>query len=111
MKLILKNGATLLYKNGMSLTGLNIDSVVAESKEDRANLRMLLTDALKVDNQGCYELGAYLASKSTLKQDYSLKDKLRIINTLSVALKSHDSVFYNHTKELEEKLLTLIQSI
>lgn len=42
MKLILKNGATVPYKNGMGLTGLNIDSVVAESKEDRADLRMLL---------------------------------------------------------------------
>ena len=54
MKLILKNGTTVPYKNGMGLTGLDIDSIVAESKEDRADLRMLLMGALKVDEGGCH---------------------------------------------------------
>lgn len=64
MKLILKNGMSVLYKNGMSLTGLNIDSIVAESKEDRANLRMLLMGALRVDEGGCHTLGCDFGSNA-----------------------------------------------
>lgn len=134
MKLILKNGMSVLYKNGMSLTGLNIDSIVAESKEDRANLRMLLTGSLKADENGCYSLGhdfgldaltqnpdasngsralggVHNSSEAILKLDYSLGDKLQIIDTLVSALKNENSVFYDHTKETEEKLLALIRSI
>ena len=54
MKLILKNGMSVLYRNGMPLTGLNIDSIVAESKEDRADLRMLLMSALKMNESVCH---------------------------------------------------------
>lgn len=133
MKLILKNGMSVLYKNGMSLTGLNIDSIVAESKEDRADLRMLLMGALKVDEDGCHQLGRGFGSNAlatnpdvsngsratadntsmgtNLKSDYSLEEKLRIINTLASALKRENSVFHEHTKETEEKLLALIRSI
>ncbi|WP_336955111.1 hypothetical protein [Acinetobacter johnsonii] len=143
MKLILKNGMSVLYKNGMSLTGMNINSIVAESKEERAELRMLLTSALKVDERGCYALGQDFGSnalsqssdvsngnvalgmkpngsnllvdgdtsKGILKLDYSLEEKLRIIDTLASALKNEKSVFYDHTKDTEEKLLALIHSI
>ena len=134
MKLILKNGMSVLYKNGMPLTRLNIDSIVAESKEDRANLRMLLMGALKVDEGGCHALGrdfgsnalvqnpdatngsralgeVHNSSEAILKLDYSLEDKLQIIDTLASALKNENSVFYDHTKETEEKLLALIRSI
>lgn len=143
MKLILKNGMSVLYKNGMSLTGMNIDSIVAESKEERAELRMLLTSALKVDERGCHALGQDFGSnalcqssdvsngnvalgvesngsnaladgntsKGILKLDYSLEEKLRIIDTLASALKNERSVFYDHTKDTEEKLLALIHSI
>ena len=134
MKLILKNGMSVLYKNGMSLTGLNIDSIVAESKEDRGDLRMLLMGALKVDECGCHSLGhnfgsnalagnpdvsngsrslggACNASGTTIKSDYSLEEKLQIIDTLASALKNENSAFYGHTKATEEKLLALIQSI
>ncbi|WP_216936256.1 MULTISPECIES: hypothetical protein [unclassified Acinetobacter] len=133
MKLILKNGMSVLYKNGMSLTGLNIDSIVAESKEDRANLLMLLMGALKVDEGGCHQLGRGFGSNALainpdvsngsralgndasvgtdLKSNYSLEEKLRIIDTLASALKNENSVFYDHTKETEEKLLALIRSI
>lgn len=143
MKLILKNGMSVLYKNGMSLTGMKIDSIVAESKEDRAELRMLLTSALKVDERGCHALGHDFGSnalcqssdvsngnvalgvepnescalvdgntsEAVLKLDYSLEEKLRIIDTLASALKNERSVFYDHTKDTEEKLLALIHSI
>jgi hypothetical protein len=133
MKLILKNGMSVLYKNGMSLTGLNIDSIVAESKEDRANLRMLLMGALKIDESGCHSLGydfgsnalatnpdvsngsRALGNKSSkgadLKLDYSLDEKLRIIDTLTAAIQRNEPMMYPHTKETEEKLLALIRSI
>lgn len=133
MKLILKNGMSVLYKNGMSLTGFNIDSIVADSKEDRANLRMLLMGAIKVDELGCHALGHNVGSNALainpdvsngsralgneatkdadLKFDYSLEEKLRIIDTLASALKRENSVFHDHTKETEEKLLALIRSI
>ena len=133
MKLILKNGMSVLYKNGMSLTGLNIDSIVAESKEDRADLRMLLMGALKVDEGGCHQLGRGFGSNAlatnpdvsngsralandasprvVINSEYSLEDKLQIIDTLATALKNENSVFYGHTKETEEKLLAIIRSI
>ena len=133
MKLILKNGMSVLYKNGMSLTGLNIDSIVAESKEDRADLRMLLMGALKVDEGGCHQLGRGFGSNAlatnpdvsngsralandasprvVINSEYSLDEKMKIINTLATALKNENSVFYGHTKETEEKLLALIRSI
>ena len=50
-------------------------------------------------------------SEAILKQDYSLEEKLRIIDTLASALKNEKSVFYDHTKDTEEKLLALIHSI
>ena len=133
MKLILKNGTTVPYKNGMGLTGLDIDSIVAESKEDRADLRMLLMGALKVDEGGCHQLGRGFGSNAlatnpdvsngsralandasprvVINSEYSLEDKLQIIDTLVSALKNENSVFYDHTKETEEKLLALIRSI
>ena len=133
MKLILKNGTTVPYKNGMGLTGLDIDSIVAESKEDRADLRMLLMGALKVDEGGCHQLGRGFGSNAlatnpdvsngsralandasprvVINSEYSLEDKLQIIDTLATALKNENSVFYGHTKETEEKLLALIRSI
>ena len=133
MKLILKNGATVSYKNGMGLTGLNIDSIVAESKEDRADLRMLLMGALKVDQSGCYQLGRGFGSNAltqnpdatngsralandasprvVLNSEYSLSEKMQIIDTLSAAIQRDGSVIYPHTEEAEKKLSALIQSI
>lgn len=133
MKLILKNGMSVLYKNGMSLTGLNIDSIVAESKEDRANLRMLLMGALKVDEGGCHQLGRGFGSNALtinpdvsngsralgndssngadLKLDYSLDEKLRIIDALTAAIQRNEPMMYHHTKEAETKLLALVRSI
>ena len=131
MKVMLKNGMSVLYKDGMSLTGMNIVSIVADSKEDRFNLRMLLTGGLKVDKDGCHPLGLIPNHKQSLslgsndgnmssgsgvlansiKENYSLEEKLRIIDTLTSALKNENSTFYDHTKETEEKLLALIRSI
>ena len=143
MKLILKNGLSVLYKDGMGLTGMNIVSIVADSKEDRFNLRMLLIGGLKVGATGCHSMGCDFGQKALNQNpdasngsvalgmtpngsnaladsnppkpipelDYSLEEKLRIIDTLTSALKNENSTFYNHTKETEEKLLALIRSI
>jgi hypothetical protein len=94
---------------------------------------MLLMGALKVDEDGCHQLGRGFGSNAlatnpdvsngsratadntsmgtNLKSDYSLEEKLRIIDTLASALKRENSVFHEHTKETEEKLLALIRSI
>ena len=50
-------------------------------------------------------------SEAVLKLDYSLEEKLRIIETLSSAIQRNEPVIYPHTREAEEKLLALIQSI
>ncbi|MFZ0023172.1 hypothetical protein [Acinetobacter sp.] len=133
MKLILKNGMSVLYRDGMSLTGLNIDSIVAESKEDRENLKMLLMGALKVDERGCHALGRNIGSNAltqnpdvsngsmALGNDESISNlserfknlafdtKLAAINALS-AVASIDGYFGAKTEAIE-KLELLIQSL
>lgn len=133
MKLILKNGMSVLYRDGMSLTGLNIDSIVSESKEDRAYLKMLLMGALKVDERGCHALGCNIGSNAlaqnpdvsngstALGNDESISNlserfknlafdtKLAAINALS-AVVSIDGYFGAKTEAIE-KLELLIQSL
>lgn len=133
MKLTLKNGMSVLYRDRMSLTGLNIDSIVAESKEDRANLKMLLMGALKVDEHGCHALGHNFGSNAlainpdvsngsmALGNDESISNlserfknlafdtKLAAINALSVVA-SIDGYFGAKTEAIE-KLELLIQSL
>ncbi len=117
----------------MSLTGLNIDSIVAESKEDRANLKMLLMGALKVDERGYHALGRNIGSNAltqnpdvsngsmALGNDESISNlserfknlafdtKLAAINALS-AVASIDGCFGAKTEAIE-KLELLIQSL
>ena len=50
-------------------------------------------------------------SEAVLKLDYSIEEKLRIIETLSSAIQRNEPMIYPHTKEAEGKLLALIQSI
>ena len=133
MKLILKNGMSVLYKNGMSLTGLNIDSIVAESKEDRADLRMLLMGALKVDESGCYQLGRGFGSNalatnpdvsngsralgndsssaglSELLKVSALDVKLQAINSLTAILNADGH--FNVKNAAAKKLNLLIQEL
>ena len=117
----------------MSLTGLNIDSIVAESKEDRVDLKMLLMGALKADERGCHALGRNIgsnalainpdatngdmplgndASKAKLSElltSCALDKKLATINALS-AVVSIDGHF-GAKVEAAEKLKLLIQSL
>ena len=133
MKLILKNGMSVLYKNGMLLTGLNIDSIVAESKEDRADLRMLLMGALKVDEGGCHQLGRGFGSNalainpdvsngsralgndsssaglSGLLKASALDVKLQAINSLTAILNADGH--FNVKNAASKKLNLLIQEL
>ena len=133
MKLILKNGMSVLYKNGMSLTGLNIDSIVAESKEDRADIRMLLIGALKVDEGGCHQLGRGFGSDaltqnpdvsngsralgndsssaglSELLKASALDVKLQAINSLTAILNADGH--FNVKNAASKKLNLLIQEL
>ena len=133
MKLILKNGATVPYKNGMGLTGLDIDSIVAESKEDRADLRMLLMGALKVDEGGCHQLGRGFGSNalatnpdvsngsralgndsssaglSELLKASALDVKLQAINSLTAILNADGH--FNVKNAASKKLNLLIQEL
>jgi hypothetical protein len=129
MKLILKNGTTVPYKNGMGLTGLNIDSIVAESKEDRADLRMLLMGVLKVDESGCHHLARGFGSNAlTQNPDVSngsralgvvldsnqanhLDDKLKIIDALTLALNYGDNIGDVNRDLLSLKLKSVIDSL
>ena len=129
MKLILKNGMSVLYKNGMLLTGLNIDSIVAESKEDRADLRMLLMGALKVDEGGCHQLGRGFGSNALTQnpdmsngsyalgvvldsnQDSHLDGKLKIIEALTSALNYGDNIGSINRDLLSLKLKSVIDDL
>ena len=120
-------------KEGVELPKF-IRTLTIETAEEEQLLRLFLTGALKVDEGGCHSLGhdfgldaltqnpdasngsralgeVHNSSEAILKLDYSLEDKLQIIDTLATALKNENSVFYGHTKETEEKLLALIRSI
>lgn len=133
MKLILKNGTTVPYKNGMGLTGLDIDSIVAESKEDRADLRMLLMGALKVNESGCHQLGRGFGSNvltqnpdvsngsralgndsssaglSGLLKASALDVKLQAINSLTAILNADGH--FNVKNAASKKLNLLIQEL
>lgn len=128
MKLILKNGMCVLYKNGMPLTGMNIKSIVAESKEDRADLRMLLTGSVKMDNTGCHALGRSfegVESDSRFHHDLdgsnyragandksqSLDDKLKIVESLTTALNYGENIDDDNRKLLSEKLKSVVESL
>ena len=121
------------YKNGMGLTGLNIDSIVAESKEDRADLRMLLMGALKVDESGCHSLSHDFGSNalatnpdvsngsralgndsssaglSELLKVSALDVKLQAINSLTAILNADGH--FNVKNAASKKLNLLIQEL
>lgn len=126
MKLILKSGMCVLYKNGMPLTGMNIKSIVAESKDDRADLRMLLTGSLKMVNAGCHALGRsfegvefdsmfhhdldssnYRAGANDKSQ--GLDDKLKIVESLTTALNYGENIGDDNRKLLSEKLKSIVE--
>ncbi|CAD9195557.1 hypothetical protein QAC21B_01683 [Acinetobacter bohemicus] len=117
------------YKNGMGLTGLDIDSIVAESKEDRADLRMLLMGALKVDEGGCHQLGRGFGSNALAtnpdvsngsyalgvvldsNQDSHLDGKLKIIEALTSALNYGDNIGSINRDLLSLKLKSVIDDL
>ncbi|TCB58642.1 hypothetical protein [Acinetobacter terrae] len=119
-------------KEGVELPKF-IRTLTVETAEEEQQLRLFLTGALKVDEGGCHQLGRGFGSNALvinpdvsngsralgnesskgadLKLDYSLDEKLRIIDTLTVAIQRNEPMMYPHTKEAETKLLALVQSI
>ena len=67
--------------------------------------------ALGVEPNGSNSLADGDTSQGILKLDYSVEEKLRIIETLSSTIQRNEPMIYPHTKEAEGKLLALIQSI
>ncbi|MDO5541731.1 MAG: hypothetical protein Q4F77_00340 [Acinetobacter sp.] len=99
-----------------------IRSVIIETPEEEQQLRLFLTGAVKVDERGCHTLGCNMglnvsiqnpdvSNGTDLKFDYSLDEKLRIIDVLTAVIQRNETVAYPHAEEAEKKLLALIQSI
>ena len=100
-------GALKVDTDGCHSMGRDFGSNALSQSSDVSNGNV----ALGMKPKGSCALADGDTSKDILKQDYSLEEKLRIIDTLASALKNVRSVFYDHTKDTEEKLLALIHSI
>lgn len=100
-------GALKVDTDGCHSMGRDFGSNALSQSSDVSNGNV----ALGMKPNGSCALADGDTSKGILKQDYSLEEKLRIIDTLASALKNEKSVFYDHTKDTEEKLLALIHSI
>ena len=120
-------------KEGEELPKDIIRSVIIETPEEERQLRLFLTGALKFDESGCHALGCNIGSNALvinqdvsngdvplgtnvpkdadLNLDYSLDEKLRIIDTLTAAIQRNESMMYPHTEGAETKLLALVRSI
>jgi hypothetical protein len=94
-------------EHGCHTLGRNIGLNALTQNPDVSNGKY----ALGIEDDGSRAFADNASMGPVLKFDYSLEEKLRIIDTLASALKKENSVFYEHTKETEEKLLALIQSI
>ncbi|QOW46939.1 MULTISPECIES: hypothetical protein [Acinetobacter] len=109
-------------KEGVELPKF-IRTITVETAKEEQEIRLFLTGALSIDNgsnalainpdvsNGSRALGNEATKDADLKFNYSLEEKLRIIDTLASVLKRENSVFHEHTKETKEKLLALIRSI
>jgi len=100
-------GALKVDKNGCHSMGRDFGSNALCQSSDVSNGNV----ALGVESNGSNALADGNTSKGILKLDYSLEEKLRIIETLSSAIQRNEPMIYPHTKEAEGKLLALIQSI
>lgn len=94
---------------GRGFEGVEFDSRVQYDLDTHNSSNAL---AINPDvSNGIRALGNEATKDADLKFNYSLEEKLRIIDTLASVLKRENSVFHEHTKETEEKLLALIRSI
>ena len=103
-------GALKMDEHGCHALVGNIDSRSLAINPDVSNGKYALETNLDSSDRSV-PLGNDSSNGAGLKFDYSLGEKLQIIDTLTSALKRENSVFYEHTKETEEKLLALIRSI
>lgn len=103
-------GALKVDERGCNALGRDFGSNALTQNQDVSNGKYALATNPN-GSDGSVPLGNDSSNGTGLKFDYSLDEKLRIIDTLASALKKENSVFYEHTKETEEKLLALIRSI
>ncbi|MFH7353903.1 hypothetical protein [Acinetobacter bereziniae] len=96
MKLHLRDGSILQYKTNMELKGLVIDSIELEFTDNNLIPEEIIW---------CWD------GKTSIDKTYSFEEKMRLIETLSNALKCNDSCVYEHSKLAEKKLLLLISSL
>ena len=100
-------GTLRVDKDGCHSMGRDFGSNALCQSSDVSNGNV----ALGMKPKGSCALADGDTSKGILKLDYSIEEKLRIIEILSSAIQRNEPMIYPHTKEAEGKLLALIQSI
>ncbi|NNH01628.1 hypothetical protein [Acinetobacter sp. ANC 5414] len=103
-------GALKVDERGCHALGRDFGSNALTQNPDVSNGKYALetnTDA----SDGSMPLSNDSSNGTGLKFDYSLDEKLRIIDTLTAAIQRNEPMMYPHTEEAETKLLALVQSI
>ena len=100
-------GALKVDERGCHALGHDFGSNALSQNPDVSNGNV----ALGMKPNGSNALADSNTSEAILKLDYSIEEKLRIIETLSSTIQRNEPMIYPHTKEAEGKLLALIQSI
>ncbi|RZG64098.1 hypothetical protein EXE25_17830 [Acinetobacter bouvetii] len=100
-------GALKVDTDGCHSMGRDFGSNALNQNPDASNGSV----ALGMTPNGSNALADSNPPKSIPELDYSLEEKLRIIDTLSSAIQRNEPIMYPHTQKAEEKLLALIQSI
>lgn len=103
-------GALKVDERGCHALGRDFGSNALAINPDASNGKYALGTVLS-GSDGSVPLGNDSSKGTGLKFDYSLEEKLQIIDTLSAAIQRNEPMAYLHTKEAETKLLALVQSI
>ncbi|MGD9699477.1 hypothetical protein [Acinetobacter sp.] len=103
-------GALKVDEHSCHALGCNIGSNALTQNPDVSNGKYALATNPS-GSDGSVPLGNDLSNGTGLKFNYSLDEKLQIIDTLSAAIQRNEPMAYLHTKEAETKLLALVQSI
>lgn len=103
-------GALKVDERGCHALGCDFGSNALTQNPDVSNGKYALATNPS-GSDGSVPLGDDSSKGTGLKFDYSLENKLKIIDTLSAAIQRNEPMAYLHTKEAETKLLALVQSI
>lgn len=110
-----------------------IRTITVETAKEEQAIRLFLTGALSVDNDGCHALGRSFEGvefDSRVQHDYDLDthngsnyragannksqgldDKLRILEALTTALNYGENIDDDNRKLLSEKLKSIVESL